>query len=252
LIERARAECDCVVVSIFVNPIQFERRDDFEAYAIDLDADREFCAARGADLVFAPSAQEMYPPGRVTYVEVSGLSDTLCGRFRPGHFRGVATVVSKLFHIVPADKAYFGEKDAQQLAIIRRMVRDLDFPVEIVPVPTVRESDGLAMSSRNRRLSAEERRIAPLLYRALEAARARIEAGCESRAEAVEAAVALLREEPRLRLEYLEAVDADDMGPVERIAAPVRVAAAAWLGNTRLIDNVYCQPAGTGGSGHPR
>ena len=242
LLDRARAECACVAVSIFVNPIQFERRDDFEAYKIDLDADLEFCGARGADLVFAPSAADMYPPGRATFVEVEGMADSLCGKFRPGHFRGVTTVVSKLFHIVAPDKAYFGEKDAQQLAIVQRMALDLDFPIAIVSVPTVREPDGLALSSRNRRLSAEERRMAPALYQALQAGRCKLAAGCESAAEAVETALARLREEPRIRVEYLDVVDAAGMRPVEKIAAPVRIAAAVWVGNTRLIDNVYFEP----------
>jgi pantoate--beta-alanine ligase len=238
LIDRARHECDYVVVSIFVNPIQFERRDDFEAYTIDLASDLEFCGARGADLVFAPSAEEMHRPDRATYVEVTGVSEGLCGRFRPGHFRGVATVVSKLFHIVAPGRAYFGEKDAQQLAIVQRMVLDLNFPIEIVPVATVREADGLALSSRNRRLSAEERRIAPLLYQALEAARKRLEGGCDSASEAIAEAVTRLNAAPGMRVEYLELVDALTMAPVERISGPARIAAAVWLGNTRLIDNV--------------
>jgi pantoate--beta-alanine ligase len=242
LMERARAECEYVVASIFVNPIQFERRDDFEAYKINLDADRELCGARGVDLVFAPIAEQMYPPGRVTYVDVEGLGDHLCGRFRPGHFRGVTTVVSKLFHIVQPDRAYFGEKDAQQLAIIERMVADLNFAIAIVPVPTVREPDGLALSSRNRRLSADERHAAPALYQALTAARGRLAEGVRGAEDVVEIAMALMRDEPRFRVEYLEVVDAATMQPVERISAPVRVAAAAWLGGTRLIDNVYFDP----------
>ena len=170
LIERARADCGTVVVSIFVNPIQFDLRDDYEAYTIDLMKDVGFCAALGVDLVFAPSAQEMYPAPHSTFVEVEGISEHLCGKFRPGHFRGVATVVVKLLNIVAPDRAYFGEKDAQQLAIIRRMAADLNIPVEIVPVQTVRETEGLALSSRNRRLTEEERRVAPALYQALQAA----------------------------------------------------------------------------------
>jgi len=238
LIDRARREPDFLVVSIFVNGPQFERRDDYEAYAIDLAQDLEFCRAHGADLVFAPSLQEMYPREQAASVEVAGLSEGLCGRFRPGHFRAVTTVVAKLFHIVQPDRAYFGEKDWQQLEVIRRMAVDLNWPVEIVPVPTVREPDGLALSSRNRRLKAEERAVAPLLYRALQASRDCISAGCVSAAEAKEAGMRLLAPEPRIRVEYFEVVDAETLAPVERISGPVRVAAAAWVGGTRLIDNV--------------
>ncbi len=240
LIERARRETGCVAVSIFVNPIQFDRKEDFDAYRIDLGADLDYCSSLGADLVFAPSAAEMYPAPPAVFVDVAGLADHLCGRFRPGHFRGVASVVAKLFHIVQPDRAYFGEKDAQQLAVIRRMVVDLDMPLEIVPVPTVREPDGLAMSSRNRRLTAEERRAAPLLYRALLSARERIAADGATAAEARASGLHLLETNPSFRVEYFEVVDPATMAPVDRIAGPVIVAAAAWLGGTRLIDNVYC------------
>ncbi len=240
LIERARRETGCVVVSIFVNPIQFDRKEDFEAYCIDPGADLDYCSARGADLVFAPSAGEMYPAPPSVFVDVAGLAGHLCGRFRPGHFRGVATVVAKLFHIVGPDRAYFGEKDAQQLAIIRRMVADLDMPLEIVPVPTVREPDGLALSSRNRRLSAAERSAAPLLYRALQAACDRIARGCATAAEARAAGLELLEASPSFRVEYFEVVDPATMAPMEKIAGPAIIAAAAWLGGTRLIDNVSC------------
>ena len=243
LIERARREPDFLVVSIFVNPLQFDRRDDYEAYAVNLPDDLEFCRARGADLVFAPGPEEMYPAAQRTFVEVAGLSDVLCGRFRPGHFRGVATVVAKLFHIVAPDRAYFGQKDAQQLAIIRRMVADLDLPVEIVPVATVREADGLALSSRNRRLSAEERCVAPVLYRALEAARERIAAGCVVAAEVRETGWAMMVQFPLMRVEYFEVVDPGSLASVERITGPVRIAAAVWVGGTRLIDNVECNAA---------
>ena len=240
LIERARRDGASVVVSIFVNPIQFDRRDDYEAYAIDLERDAAFAGERGAEVVFAPPPAEMYPAPQAAFVEVAGLGDHLCGRFRPGHFRGVATVVAKLFLIAGPDRAYFGEKDAQQLAIIRRMAADLNFPVEIVAVATVREPDGLALSSRNRRLTAGERRAAPALYQALRAAQERIAGNCTVAAEAVRAALAVLERRPEFRVEYLEVVDAATMAPVERIAGPVRVVAAAWLGETRLIDNVYC------------
>jgi pantoate--beta-alanine ligase len=239
LIERARADCNVVVVSIFVNPIQFDRRDDYDAYAIDVAKDVEFCAARGVDFVFAPSAHEMYREPSSTFVEVAGVSAHLCGKFRPGHFRGVATVVTKLFNIVAPHKAYFGEKDAQQLAVIERMAADLNMPVEIVPVPTVREPDGLALSSRNQRLTAEERRIAPTLYQALQIGADCIRKGCTSAAQVRTAALAHLQQHPGWRVEYLEVVDASSMTPVETISVPVRIAAAAWLGSVRLIDNVW-------------
>ncbi len=238
LIDRARRESGLVVVSIFVNPIQFDRPEDYQAYVINLNADLDFCAARGADLVFAPSPAEMYPTPIQTSVEIAGLSEHLCGKFRPGHFRGVATVVAKLFHIVGPDRAYFGEKDAQQLAIIQRMVADLNFPVEIVPVPTVREADGLALSSRNARLTAEQRAAAPVIYRALQQAGRLAAEGVHCAAEVRRSALQVLAQEPAARVEYLEVVDAASMIPVETISAPVRVAAAVWFGGTRLIDNV--------------
>lgn len=238
LIDRARREAGFAVVSIFVNPIQFDRAEDYQAYTINLEADLEFCAARGVDAVFAPSPAEMYPSAIAASVEVAALSESLCGKFRPGHFRGVATVVAKLFHIVAPDRAYFGEKDAQQLAIIERMVADLNFPIDIVAVPTVREPDGLALSSRNRRLTAEERAAAPILYQALERGLQRLSQGSRCAAEVREAALETLAREPRARVEYLEVVDARTMSPIEEITGPVRIAAAVWFGATRLIDNV--------------
>ncbi len=239
LIRQARIECGFVVVSVFVNPIQFDRQDDYERYPRTLATDAEFCRANGANVVFAPSADEMYGVPQLTFVEVSGLSDSLCGEFRPGHFRGVATVVNKLFNIVQPDSAYFGEKDAQQLAVIRRMVDDLNMPVGVVPVATVRDADGLAMSSRNRRLSPEERRVAPALYQALLAARSAIQRGGTEPAAVKDAALAVLLGFPQLRVEYLEIVDDATQQPVERIDGPVRVSLAAWLGQTRLIDNIF-------------
>ena len=207
--------------------------------ACNIEADRLFCEARGVDAVFAPAAEEMYPEPAGTFVEVPEVAQHLCGAFRPGHFRGVATVVAKLFHIVQPDTAYFGEKDAQQLAVIGQMVCDLNFPVRIVPVPTVREPDGLALSSRNQRLSPEERRIAPALYQALTAGRDLIAGGERDASKVKAAALRALASEPGIRLEYLEVVDTR-MQPVERIAGVVRLAAAAWIGSTRLIDNVAC------------
>jgi len=242
LIDEARARSASVAVSVFVNPIQFNQTEDYARYPRPLEADLEFCAARGADVVFAPTVEEMYPRPQTAFVEVGRVADGMEGRFRPGHFRGVATVVLKLFQIVQPDRAYFGEKDAQQLAVIRRMVQDLNLPVEIAAVPTVREPDGLALSSRNRHLSAEERGIAPRLYQALRAAERRIAAG-ETSAEAVKrAAHEVLAGEPRMRVEYLEIAEEAEMQPVECVAGPVRVAAAVWVGNTRLIDNIHCEP----------
>jgi pantoate--beta-alanine ligase len=241
LMDRARRDSGFVVVSIFVNPTQFDRREDYDAYRINLNADLEFCGARGVDLVFAPSAREMYPESGGTTVEVAGVSGHLCGRFRPGHFRGVATVVAKLFHIVAPDRAYFGEKDAQQLAVIQRMVTDLNFPIAIVPVPTVREPDGLAISSRNSRLTPEQRAAAPVVYCALEQARRSIGEGQRCAAEVREAAGRILTAEPLARVEYLEIVDARSMTPIEEIVLPVRIAAAVWFGETRLIDNVLAE-----------
>jgi pantoate--beta-alanine ligase len=229
-----------VVVSIFVNPIQFDRPEDYADYAIDLDQDLEFCGKLGVDLVFAPSPGEMYAGGHSSFVEITGVSEHLCGRFRPGHFRGVATVVAKLFHIVGPDRAYFGEKDAQQLVVIQRMVLDLNIPVEIVPVPTVREADGLASSSRNRRLTPEQRRVAPVLFRTLQLAADQIRQGCASAAQIKQSALAELRKHPEVRVEYLDVVDAETMTPVGQVLGPVRIAAAMWVGTTRLIDNVYC------------
>lgn len=243
LVDEACAASASVAVSVFVNPIQFNQSEDYARYPRPLEADLAFCAARGVDVVFAPPLEEMYPQPQVAFVEVGRVADHMEGRFRPGHFRGVATVVLKLFQIVQPDRAYFGEKDAQQLAVIRRMAQDLNLPVEIAGVPTVREPDGLALSSRNRHLSAEERAIAPRLYQALCVAQRCIAAG-ETGAEAVKhAALDVLAGEPRMRVEYLEIADDAQMQPVECIAGPVRVAAAVWVGQTRLIDNVRCGPS---------
>ncbi|MGA2328305.1 MAG: pantoate--beta-alanine ligase [Bryobacteraceae bacterium] len=248
LIERARQQTDCVVVSIFVNPIQFNQRQDYDRYPRPLAEDLAFCSAGGVDIVFAPSVEEMYPSAQLAMVEVARVTEHLCGKSRPGHFRGVTTVVLKLLNIVQPDRAYFGEKDVQQLATIRRMAIDLDVPVEIVGVPTVREEDGLALSSRNRHLSPLERRIAPALYRALQAAGQLMASGTTDPQQIKTKALATLHPFPQIRVEYFEIVDPDEMQPVERIAGPVRVAVAAWLGTTRLIDNILCRvPSGSAG-----
>jgi pantoate--beta-alanine ligase len=242
LIETARRENHCMVVTLFVNPIQFDRGDDYDRYPRPLSNDVEFCSRLSVDFVFAPSIEEMYPRPQRAFVDVTKVSEGLCGQFRPGHFRGVATVVLKLLNIVQPDRAYFGEKDAQQLAVIRRMVADLNVPVTIVEVPTLREADGLALSSRNQQLSPEERRIAPVLSRALETARGLIAAGETHAAGIKREAVRVLNEHPGVRVEYLEIVCPEDMQPVDEIAGPVRVAGAVWIGKTRLIDNIFCTP----------
>jgi len=243
LIETARRQTDCVVASIFVNSIQFDRDDDYDGYPRDLSSDVEFCTARGVDVIFAPSANEMYPEPQRAFVDVEGVSDHLCGEFRPGHFRGVATVVLKLLNIVQPSRAYFGEKDAQQLAVIRQLVKDLNVPVAVVEVPTVREPDGLALSSRNRNLNEEERRIAPVLNQALREAEKLISDGSQRVADIKGAALEVLQHYPGIRVEYLEIVDPEHMQLVEQITGPVRAMGAVWIGKTRLIDNVLCRQA---------
>jgi pantoate--beta-alanine ligase len=240
LIDRARGECDALVVSIFINPIQFDRKEDYDRYTRNLAADLALCARHRVELVFAPPPEAMYPSSPRTFVEVTAVSEKLCGEFRPGHFRGVATVVTKLFNIVQPDYAYFGEKDIQQLAVIRAMVADLNMPVSIVAVATVREPDGLALSSRNERLTPEQRRAAPAIYAALQLAARTISEGVRDANAVKHAALTKLSEEPQLRAEYLEVVDAETMQPVSEVSGRVCVAAAAWLGTTRLIDNVLC------------
>lgn len=238
LIDAARREGGVVAVSIFVNPLQFNNKDDLARYPRTLDADLAFCRERGVAMVFAPQATEVYPRPPECSVDVGRLADHLCGPFRPGHFRGVATVVLKLFEMVQPDRAYFGEKDAQQLAIVKRLVADFNLPVTVVGVPTVREPDGLAMSSRNRHLNAAERRLAVSLYHALLHARDKISTGEKRPSAIVEGAAATIPPSDSLKLEYFEIVDPDTMQPVESVERPVRVAAALWVGSTRLIDNL--------------
>ena len=237
-IECARRENEFVVVSIFVNPLQFGPSEDYQRYPRPLEQDMALCAEKGADLVFAPAATDMYAVPQLACVEVQKLGDHLCGAFRPGHFRGVATVVLKLFNIVQPDTAYFGEKDYQQLSIIRRMVLDFNLNLKIVPVATVREQDGLALSSRNTYLQATERATAPLLYRALTKAKEKVESGEADSAKVKAAAAQVLAAEPQIRVEYFEIVDPDEVQPVKTISGSVRIAAAIWIGKTRLIDNI--------------
>jgi len=242
LIRQARAECSSVVVSIFVNPIQFDRPEDLERYPRSLAVDAALCASLGVDLVFAPTVAEMYPVSLECRVEVGRLADHLCGRFRPGHFSGVATVVLKLFEIVQQDRAYFGEKDAQQLAVVRRLVSDFNVATTIVGVPTVRESDGLALSSRNQRLDPDERQLARALYHALQRVKSAIAAGVSNVSELKQLAASQIPPDPRLRLEYFEIVDSVDFQPVDAVTGPVVAAGALWVGTTRLIDNMRCVP----------
>jgi pantoate--beta-alanine ligase len=239
LMRRARAENDVVVASIFVNPLQFGPGEDFERYPRVLDADAALADGAGVDYLFAPGVDEMYPRGTIaTRVDVGPMGEAGEGRWRQGFFAGVATVCLKLFHIVAPDRAYFGRKDAQQLAVVRRVVADLDLPLEIVGCETVREADGLALSSRNAYLDAEARRTAPALAGALFAARDAVASGLESAAEIRRLVEARLEAEPAIRLQYVEAFDPDTFSPLEWIRGPATLAAAAFVGGTRLIDNV--------------
>lgn len=237
---RAAAHDDSAVLSIFVNPTQFAPHEDFDRYPRTFEADCALAESIGMDAIYAPSVAAMYPEGYATYVEVQRLGEGLCGRSRPHHFRGVCTVVTKLFAAVLPDRAYFGQKDAQQCAIIRRMARDLDLGVEIVEMPIVRESDGLAMSSRNRYLSPEERTRALRLSRALEAARELLESGERSPSTVCER---VRTEMQAVEIDYVELVDAESLAPVNQIAAPVLLAVAARVGKTRLIDNLKFDPS---------
>ncbi|MCD6506230.1 pantoate--beta-alanine ligase [Candidatus Poribacteria bacterium] len=239
LMRRAREENDLLVVSLFVNPTQFGPNEDYERYPRDLDRDRELAEKEGVDLLFVPSVEDMYPAGYATYVEVTGtLTSVLCGARRPGHFRGVTTVVAKLFNIVKPHRAYFGEKDAQQLRVIKRMAKDLNFDVEIISVPTVRESDGLAMSSRNEYLSPEERKAALVLWRSLNLARSLAEAGERKADRIISEMRRLIESEPLAKIDYVEIVDSETLEKVDRIEGEVLVALAVFIGTTRLIDNM--------------
>ncbi len=238
LIRRARSECGLVVVWIFVNPTQFGPGEDLERYPRDLERDRGLAAQAGADVIFHPSVAEIYPKGFSTWVEVEGLGEGLCGAARPGHFRGVCTVVAKFFNICEPDRAYFGQKDAQQLAIIRRMVRDLNMRPEIVPCATVREADGLALSSRNAYLSPEERRQAVVLAQALRAAETLVRGG-ERNASVLEACIRdVLAFAPLAEVDYIAIVDAEELRPITSVAGECLIALAVRFGTTRLIDNI--------------
>ncbi len=238
LVERARAENVTVAVSIFVNPTQFGPHEDLARYPRDLDRDLAMLEAAGADLVFVPSVTEMYPQGYSTYIDVEGVTSVLEGTHRAGHFRGVATVVCKLFNIAGSDRAYFGQKDAQQTVVVRQMVRDLDMPTQIVVVPTVREADGLAMSSRNVYLNTAERAAAPMLYRTLQAARTDWDHGEDDARVLRERMLATLATDPLMQVEYVSIADPDTLAEIDRIEHGALVSLAVRLGRTRLIDNI--------------
>ena len=242
LVRAAKAQCDAVAVSIFVNPTQFGPTEDLSKYPRQFDLDCGLLEKEGVEILFAPPVEEVYPQGAVTWVLVEGLSEKLDGRSRPGHFRGVTTIVAKLFHIIEPEAAFFGLKDAAQLAIIRRMVRDLNFPIEIVACPIVREADGLAMSSRNGYLNRVERDRALVLQRALQEVRLQFQAGQRSAAKLISAGKEVFAREPRVVLDYFEIVDPDTLDPVERISQKTLVAVAAYVGTTRMIDNLVIDP----------
>lgn len=237
LIELARRHADRVVASVFVNPVQFDRADDFARYPRDLERDGALLAGAGADVLFAPDVSEIYPAGAQTFVTVEQLAQPLCGAHRPGHFRGVATVVLKLFTVVQPHVAVFGEKDFQQVAVIRRMVRDLFLDIDIIGAPIVREADGLAMSSRNRHLTGPERRAALCLSAALDAAEAAVAAGTHDPAAVLAAANDAIARESLARVDYVSLVDPDTLAPVASVDDRALLALAVWIGSTRLIDN---------------
>jgi pantoate--beta-alanine ligase len=238
LVRAAKSACDVVAVSIFVNPLQFGPTEDLAKYPRTFERDSGLLEKEAVDILFAPTPAEMYPAEAVTYVTVEGLSEKLCGSSRPGHFRGVTTVVAKLFHIVEPDKAFFGQKDAAQSAIIRRMVEDLNLRIEIVVCPIVREPDGLAMSSRNAYLDPQQRKSALALHRSLMEIKNRFDRGERSAANLIAAGKQLLSQEAGVRLDYLEIVDPSTLDPLAQLHRPALVAVAAFVGSTRLIDNI--------------
>ena len=249
LVTEARYHTDVVVASIFVNPLQFGHNEDLARYPRDLDRDRQLLTGAGCDLLYLPLASEMYPEGFQTNVTVEHVTRGLCGESRPGHFRGVTTVVAKLFNAVRPHVAVFGEKDFQQLVAIRRMVRDLDFDIEIIGGPIVREADGVAMSSRNAYLSPDERVAARCLSRALAAAQAAVQQGERASAVILDRARAVLSAEPRARIDYVAIADPDSLRPVDRIDGPTLLALAVFIGNTRLIDNTILGRSAAWGEG---
>ncbi|XKM14292.1 pantoate--beta-alanine ligase [Orbaceae bacterium ac157xtp] len=237
LMEKAKAENDRVIVTIFVNPIQFGPTEDLASYPRDLENDKKACQQKDVDLIFCPQASEMYAPHFSSYVDVTGLTDGLCGKKRPGHFKGVCTVVTKLFNITQPNRAYFGQKDAQQLAVIKRMVNDLNFDIEIIGCPIVRETDGLAKSSRNSYLSQSERNAAICLYKAITKAQNMIQQGESSALNCIKAMQEVIAQEPLAKVDYIEFVDLATLQPTTILNTDVLCAMAVYIGKTRLIDN---------------
>jgi len=238
LIEAAKKDCDFVVVSIFVNPTQFGADEDFEKYPRPLEADLEICKKTGVDVVFNPAPEQMYQAENITWVNVEKLTETLCGRFRPGHFRGVATVCAKLFNIVGPDIAFFGQKDGQQAVVIKRMVDDLKMPLKVVVCPTVREANGLAVSSRNKYLSEQQKKDATYIYKSLQKCEEMIKAGIKDAGRIISEMQKVLNEVPSIEIEYVSIVDAESLQSVDRIAGKVLAAVAVRIGPARLIDNI--------------
>jgi pantoate--beta-alanine ligase len=239
LIKAARADNDKVVVSIFVNPMQFGPKEDLASYPRDLKKDSALCESLGVDLIFHPEPEEMYHEGFSSYVDMTVLTQELCGLSRPVHFRGVCTVVTKLFNIVKPDRAYFGEKDAQQLAVIRHMVEDLNMDIEIIGCPIIREEDGLAKSSRNTYLSDEERKAALILSKSIRLAKEMLDKGETDTAVILDAMKALISTEPLAKIDYVKAVDGNTMQQITKVQKPMLIAIAVYIGKTRLIDNIH-------------
>lgn len=238
LIRKARKDNDLAIVSIFVNPAQFGSNEDFRKYPRTFKQDKALCCKAGVDFIFAPEDKDMYPVGYKTYVEVRGLGGVLCGRFRKNHFSGVATIVAKLFNLIQPDIAYFGQKDAQQASIIKKMVYDLNIPVRIEVMPTVRDRDGLALSSRNTYLKSQERKDASVLYQALKLARRLIKDGATDSRAIIRKMSGLIESKKSAKVQYISIVDVHDLSPLDKVKGSVLIALAVWIGDTRLIDNI--------------
>ncbi len=238
LMRQARSESDLCVISVFVNPTQFGPREDYKTYPRDLNRDSEMAAGVGVDVIFAPAPEDMYPHGYGTFVEVEGITEKMCGASRPGHFRGVTTVVAKLFNLVQPHRAYFGQKDAQQVVVIKRMAADLNFDVEVIIMPTVREEDGLAMSSRNRYLSPAERQAALVLIRSLNMAEDVVKGGQSDAAEISRRMRGMIEAEPLARIDYISVVDANTLEDLDLVQGEVLIALGVFIGKTRLVDNI--------------
>jgi len=244
LIDRAKADNDIVVASLFVNPAQFGENEDYNQYPRDIESDIELCRHHGVNILFIPDSEEMYAPDHLTYVTVRELSDVLCGKHRPGHFDGVSTIVAKLFILIQPDRTYLGQKDGQQALIIRRLTRDLDFNIDIVICPTVRESNGLAMSSRNKYLSSDGRERAAVIYRALSLAAAAVNRGETDISKLLNGVRQMLSSVPEISCQYLECRDCNDLQPVQILEKPALMAVAVFLESVRLIDNIILEPPG--------